>query len=84
MFLHIKSVRYLDGFRLEVHFNDGVIKEVDLEGELFGPVFEPLKSIDVFRQAYLDEETRTVAWPGGADFAPEFLYEKGSTVRQAA
>ena len=84
MFLHINSVRYLEGYRLEVQFSDSVIKEVDLEKELYGPVFEPLKSIEAFRQAYLDEETRTVAWPGGADLAPEFLYEKGKTIRQAA
>ena len=84
MFLHINSVRYLKGYRLEVQFSDGVVKEVDLEEELYGSVFEPLKSEEAFRQVYLDEETRTIAWPGGADFAPEFLYEKGKTIRQAA
>lgn len=84
MFLHIDSVRYLEDYRLEVHFSDGVVKEVDLAEELYGPIFEPLKSKEVFRQVYLDEETRTVAWPDGADLAPEFLYEKGRTVRQAA
>ncbi|MFB3133211.1 MAG: DUF2442 domain-containing protein [Rhodothermales bacterium] len=84
MFLHVTRVRPIDGYRLEVEFNDGVVKEVDLKDELYGEVFEPLKDIETFKQVAVDVETNTIAWPNGADFAPEFLYEAGKEVRQVA
>ena len=42
----------------------------------FRAVFEPLKDIDEFRKVTLDRDIRTIVWPNGADFAPEFLYER--------
>ncbi len=84
MFLHATRVRPIDGYRLEIEFNDGVVKEVDLTDELYGEFFEPLKDIDTFKQVAVDVETNTIAWPNGADFAPEFLYEAGKEVRQVA
>ena len=47
--------------------------EVDLSNDLHGPVFEPLRNIEVFRQFAVHPELRTLVWPNGADFAPEFL-----------
>ncbi len=84
MFLLVTRVRPIDGYRLEVEFNDSVVKEVDLTDELYGEVFEPLKNIETFKQVTVDVETNTIAWPNGADFAHEFLYEAGKEVRQVA
>jgi hypothetical protein len=39
----ISSVEPLGGFVLRLGFNDGTVREVDLEAELWGPVFEPLR-----------------------------------------
>ncbi len=83
MFLHVTGVRHTEGYKLEVAFNDGTIKEVDLEDELYGEVFEPLRDIEFFKQVKVNEETNTIEWPNGADFAPEFLHEKGREVKQA-
>jgi Protein of unknown function (DUF2442) len=59
-------------------FADGTDGEVDLSSELWGPVFEPLRDLSYFRQFRV--EFGTIAWPNGADFAPEFLYEKAHVV----
>jgi hypothetical protein len=84
MFLHITNVTYLEGYRLQLQFNDGTVKEVDLRNELYGELFEPLKNLDLFKQARLNLESHTIEWPNGADFAPEFLHEIGKEVRKIA
>jgi hypothetical protein len=84
MFLHVIEVRLTKGYELRVTFSDGVVKEVDLVGELHGEIFEPLKDPEVFKQVRVNTETNTIEWPNGADFAPEFLYEIGREIKQVA
>ena len=79
-FLHVTDVRHVGGYRLAVTFTDGSEREVDLRDELQGEVFEPLRDEAVFAEAFVDPESRTVAWPNGADLAPEYLYEVGKEV----
>ena len=71
--LHVTAVRPVGAYRLWIHFSDGRAGEVDLEKELEGPVFAPLRDRALFAQVHLDPEVRTIAWPNGADFAPVFL-----------
>ncbi len=78
--LHVTEVHPIGGHRLAVAFSDGTRREVDLTDELDGEVFEPLRDPRAFAEAFLDPETRTVAWPNGADLAPEFLAEIGREV----
>lgn len=73
--LHIKSARYVSGYRIWVSFDDGTSGEVDLSGSLNGPVFEPLKDLKVFSRVTVDPELETVIWPNGADLAPEYVKE---------
>lgn len=75
MLVWVTEARHVDGYRLWLRFNDGVAGEVDLEGRLFGEVFEPLRDPELFRQVRLEPELDTVVWPNGADFAPEFLHD---------
>lgn len=84
MFLHVVSVEHLEDYRLRLEFDNGVKKDVDLEDELHGQVFEPLRDLDYFERAAVNPETGTVEWPNGADFAPEFLDEIGEEVEQVA
>jgi len=51
---------------------------VDLEGELWGEVFEPLKDRLLFQSFKIDPDLQTLVWPTGADLAPEFLYAQAS------
>jgi hypothetical protein len=71
--LHVTSAQVIAGHSLTLQFNDGSRGEVDLYAELTGTIFEALLDPDQFKQAYVDPELRTVCWPNGADFAPEFL-----------
>ena len=71
----ITQVNILDNYRLEISFNDGVTGIVSLADRLFGPVFEPLKDPAFFAKAQVDE-FGAVAWPNGADLAPDALYEQ--------
>ena len=74
----LKSAIYLDGYKIEVSFADGITGVIDLESELWGEVFEPLKNLETFRAFKLDPELKTIVWPTGADLAPEFLYQKAA------
>jgi hypothetical protein len=69
------SVEPLDGFVLRIGFDDGAVRDVDLEGDLWGPVFEPLRhDRALFRQVRVDPELGTVVWPNGADLDPDVLH----------
>ncbi len=74
MIPRLMDAQYVKGFVIRVRFADGVAGEVDLERELDGEIFEPLKDINYFRQFAVHPELHTLTWPNGADFAPEFLY----------
>jgi hypothetical protein len=72
--LNIEAIEYRGAHRLWLRFNDGAEGVVDLGPHLHGPIFLALRDPSVFAAARLDPEIRTVAWPSGADFAPEFLH----------
>lgn len=71
----LRSVEVLDAYRVHLAFSDGKTGVVDLKDELWGPLFEPLKDPERFAEVHLDEECLTIAWPNGADIAPEWLYD---------
>ena len=76
MILHVKEAEYLHNYVIWLRFNDGSSGEVDLENELYGTMFEPLKDIELFKSFKVDPILDTIVWENGADLAPEFLYEK--------
>lgn len=73
MFLHVIDAKHVEGHRVFVRFNDGSGGEIDLSQSLMGPIYEPLRDVQYFRRFSL--EGHTLAWPNGADFAPEYLHE---------
>ena len=76
MIAYIDKARYVGDYKIWLRFDDGAEGEVDLSQDLDGPVFEPLRRVEFFRSFLLHPELKTLVWPNGADFAPEFLHEK--------
>lgn len=72
----LREAKYQGDYRIWLRFADGVEGEVDLKNELWGEIFEPLKDKARFAEFALNMELETIVWPNGADFAPEFLYQK--------
>ena len=72
--IKVVDARYLRGYVVWLRFSDGTEGEVDLSEELQGEVFEPLRDKRLFRSVAVHPEWHTIAWPNGADFAPEFLH----------
>lgn len=73
MFMHVIEARHVRDYRIWARFNDGTSGEVDLSEELEGPVFGPLRDVNLFKRFTL--RGHTLSWENGADFAPEFLRE---------
>lgn len=72
----VVEARHVREYAVWLRFSDGTAGEVDLAGELRGEIFEPLKVVAFFAQVRVDPELHTIAWPNGADFAPEFLHDR--------
>ena len=75
MILRIVAAKVSGPTSLDLTFNNGLRKRIDVSSLLEGPVFEPLRVAKYFAQAKLDGVCGTVVWPNGADFAPETLFE---------
>lgn len=74
----VSRVNALSNYRLYVAFDDGVAGEIDLSDRLFGPVFEPLKDEIEFQKVAVDD-FGAIAWPCGADLAPDAIYQRLAT-----
>jgi hypothetical protein len=71
----ITGVEVIGNYRLRLTFEDGTVGDVDFHARDWRGVFEPLRDPDYFARVQVDPELGTIAWPDGADMAPEPLYE---------
>jgi len=72
----VVEVRYVRNYTVWLRFQDGTAGEVDIQPSFKGPVFEPLRNVEFFKQVRVDPEIGTIVWPNGADVAPETLYAR--------
>ena len=68
----IIEVEVIGDHALRVTFDDGAVREVNLEGKLDGPVFESLRDPERFAQVTVDRAP-TAAVPGEYDGARDRL-----------
>lgn len=78
-----RRVKALDGYRLEVVFDDDTVGVVDLsEFVRLGPVTEPLLDPDFFARVFVEMGVPT--WPNGCDIDPinaRMKMEEAGTLR---
>lgn len=80
--MDITEVEVLHDHVVRLRFVDGVEKEVDLDSYLHGPVFAAIREDPaVFAAVKVDPDAGTIAWPNGADLAPDVLYEGRRSAR---
>ena len=84
MIPEVQHAHYLGDYTIHLRFSDGTEGDVDLGDELHGEIFEPLRDLAVFRQFTVHPDFHTLSWPNGADFAPEFLYERAQALATSA
>jgi len=68
----IKKVKYVEGYKLKLQFNDKKTKIVDFEDWIRKGrgYFIPMKNLEYFKKVRLDDFHYTICWPNGADFCP--------------
>jgi uncharacterized protein DUF2442 len=76
----VVRAEYVREYVVDLTFNDGSQKHVDVSQWFKGPIFEPLRKKAFFKKFFV--EAATLAWPNGVDIAPEALYD-AADVRKA-
>ena len=71
----VRSVHVVRPYVLDLTFDDGSERRIDLEAVLHGELYGPLRDPELFAQVVVDPEVKTVSWPNGADFDPAVLHD---------
>src|SRR5205807_5209938 len=69
----VVGAKYASGYQLDITFDDGTQKTVDISQWFKGPVFEPLRKKEYFKKFFIEADS--IAWPNGVDISPEALYD---------
>lgn len=77
MYYDVKEARHIEGYRLEVTFENGKKGVADLEGySKKGGLFSRFSDFEYFKRFHINEELGVLCWPDGLDIAPEVLYHE--------
>jgi len=60
---------------LRIVFDDGTEQIIDFEPILLGPIFGPLRDLEIFNQVRLNADLGTLIWPTRADIDPTVLHD---------
>lgn len=78
--LTITKAKYIDGYRIEATFNNGIIKMLDFSDIIKNAkgIIRKLADLDYFKNFTLDPFT--IDWNGEIGFDPQDLYDRGQTI----
>lgn len=77
---HVKSVRALDDYELEVSFENGECRRFDVKPYLGRGIFVRLRDRSLFQAARV--VAGSVEWPGGLDLSYETLYLESQPITE--
>ncbi|MGH7545708.1 MAG: DUF2442 domain-containing protein [Gemmatimonadota bacterium] len=77
----VEAVEARPKHRVWLRFEDGLEGQIDLSDLVGKGVFASWEDPAEFAKVFVDEETGTVAWPGGIDLAPDALYHELAGIR---
>ena len=78
MYLGVIDVKPLDGYQLELVFENNETRIFDTSPYLDTGVFSELKEVSMFKTVHVSFDT--IEWANGADLDPEVLYEKSQPI----
>jgi hypothetical protein len=65
----------LENYKIHLWFDDGLERTIDFAPILFGPLWGPLRDLQLFQQVSLVPGFGTLEWPNGADIDPTVLHD---------
>ena len=71
--VRVRAVQPLNDWMARVTFENDVVRDIDLEPYLNGPIFAPIRA-DRAVFCAMKVEGGTVAWENGGDIDPDVLY----------
>ena len=79
MYLSVKSVTPLAGYKLLLKFENDEDRVFDVEPYLGVGKFSELKDFSLFNSVFISFDS--IEWPNHLDLDPEFLYEKSELAK---
>jgi len=74
----IIKVKVLDDYKLELTFDNNVVKRKDMKPHLNSGVFKKLKNQEVFNSVKISYGT--ISWNGDIDMCADYLYETSEEI----
>ena len=71
--IRVTQVKPLDDYQVQLTFEDGTEKLIDLDPFLTGPIFEEIRK-DRRKFLAMKIDAGTIVWENGADIDPDVLY----------
>lgn len=79
MHYDVIEARYIEGYKIEIVFENGKKGVVDFENYITrGGIFSRFADIEYFKQYFINKELGVLCWPNDVDIAPEILYHKST------
>lgn len=82
MYLQVKEVIAAQGYLLEILYENGELRQFDMNPYLEIGIFKELKDEQIFNQ--VKPSFDTVEWPNLADIDPEVLYNESFLLNRKA
>ena len=78
MYLSVKEVKPVPGYLLQLTFENGEVRQFNMNPYLNTGIFKELMDIALFNTVHISFDT--IAWDNEADLDPEFLYQESYSV----